>query len=180
MATRTRPPSRHRSLLVASVALAVAMLGAACSASSPETSGAATGALLPASATALPEFDPARFSVLLEQLRGKPVVVNVWASWCGPCIIEAPHLAAAAREFQGRVQFLGVDVLDQIGPARAFIRRYGWSYPSVFDPSAAIRNDLGFIGQPETIVLDGTGKRVFTQSGAITLEVLRKELSSLG
>src|SRR5438094_202055 len=61
--------------------------------------------------TALPQLDPARFRQLLAQLRGKPVVVNIWASWCGPCIAEAPDLAAAAREFQGRVQFLGVDVL---------------------------------------------------------------------
>jgi len=89
-------------------------------------------------------------------------------------------MAAAGREFQGLVQFLGVDVLDQLGPARAFIRKYGWNFPSVFDPTAAIRNDLGFIGQPVTLVLDGSGKRVFTQSGAITLDVLRKELTPLG
>ena len=158
----------------------MALLAAACSASSSLQGPPPKGALLPSSPTALPEFDPTRFHELLGQLRGKPVVVNVWASWCGPCVVEAPDLAKAARLFQGRVQFLGVDVLDQLGPARAFIRKYGWSYPSVFDPQAAIRNDLGFIGQPETIVFDRTGKRIFVQSGAITLDVLRKELTPLG
>ena len=94
--------------------------------------------------------------------------------------MEAPDIAAAAREFQGRVQFIGVDVLDQLGPARAFIRKYGWTFPSVFDPTAAIRNDLGVIGQPVTLVIDGSGKRVFTLSGAVKLDDLRKELTPLG
>jgi hypothetical protein len=50
----------------------------------------------------------------------------------------------------------------------------------VFDPTGAIRDDLGFVGQPITMVLDASGKRVFSHSGAITLEILRKELTSLG
>jgi thiol-disulfide isomerase/thioredoxin len=158
-------------------AVSVALLAASCSSSATSK---ATTASLPTTPTQLPEFDVARFHDLLGHLRGKPVVINVWASWCGPCVVEAPDLAAAAREFRGRVQFLGVDVLDELGSARALIRRHGWSFPSVFDPSAAIRDDLGFIGQPETIVLDGSGNRVFTQSGAITLEDLRKELAGLG
>ncbi len=166
----------QRGLLIGTL---IALLAAACSTTSGH-SPPPQGPLLPSSPTALPEFDPARFSELLAQLRGKPVVINIWASWCGPCLVEAPDLAAASREFQGKVQFVGVDVLDQLGPARAFIRKYGWSFPSVFDPQARIRTNLGFIGQPETIVLDRAGKRVFTQSGAITLDVLRKELATFG
>jgi len=126
-----------------------------------------------------PQFDPGRFHQLLAQLRGKPVVVNVWASWCGPCIVEAPGLARMARDFRGRVQFVGVDVLDQRGAAQAFIRKYGWIYPSVFDPPGAIRNDLGFVGQPVTVVLDSSGKRVFTWSGALSESRLRKELNEV-
>ena len=181
MESSTRRPGPPRPSLshLASLAVAVAVLTAACSAYGPRVSKTAPRPLLPASATALPQLDPARFRQLLAQLRGKPVVVNIWASWCGPCIAEAPDLAAAAQEFQGRVQFLGVDVLDQLGPARAFISRYGWSFPSVFDPRAAIRDDLGFIGQPVTIILDRAGKTVLAQSGSITLEVLRKELTAL-
>ncbi len=174
MTTRRRGPV----VLAIGTAILVAVFAAACSGSSPGATPT-SAVSLPASPTELPLFDPARFRDLLTTLRGKPVVINVWASWCGPCIEEAPDLARAARQFRGRVQFLGVDVLDQIGPARAFIRRFGWSYPSVFDPQAAIRNDLGFIGQPETVILDRSGRRVFTQSGAVTLEILRKELTSL-
>ena len=174
MTTRRRGPV----VLAIGTAILVGVLVAACSGSSPGTTPSAA-ASLPSSPTELPLFDGARFRDLLTTLRGKPVVINVWASWCGPCIEEAPDLARAARQFRGRVQFLGVDVLDQIGPARAFIRRFGWSYPSVFDPQAAIRNDLGFIGQPETSILDGSGRRVFTQSGPVTLEILSKELTDL-
>jgi hypothetical protein len=57
---------------------------------------------------------------------------------------------------------------------------YQWSYPNLFDPTAAIRNYLGLLGQSVTMVLDASGARVFTRTGPITLEVLRKELTSLG
>ena len=161
--------------------LALSVIAAACSRSGvhASTSGGPTASLLPTSPTELPELDPSQFGQLLVQLRGKPVVINVWASWCGPCIEEAPGLASAAREFDGRVQFVGVDVLDRLEPARAFIQKYGWIYPSVFDPAGAIRDDLGLLGQPVTIVMDATGKQVFARSGPIPLEVLRKELSDL-
>jgi cytochrome c biogenesis protein CcmG, thiol:disulfide interchange protein DsbE len=134
---------------------------------------------LPRSPTALPRFSPAQFRELLANLKGTPVVVNIWASWCGPCTEEAPGLAAEATRFRGRVQFLGVDIVDQLPPARAFIRKYGWSYPSVFDPTGAIRDDLGFIGQPITIVYDASGKQAFSWSGAIPEGVLRNAVEDV-
>ncbi|HYT78300.1 MAG TPA: TlpA disulfide reductase family protein [Actinomycetota bacterium] len=164
---------------LSAVAAAVLIVAAACSGASSGQATPPSGALLPKTPDALPQFSPAQFRQLLAQLRGRPVVVNIWASWCRPCIVEAPHLAAAAREFAGRAQFIGVDVLDRRAPARDFIRKYQWSYPSVFDPTAAIRDDLGFVGQPVTMVLDASGSLVFSQSGPITLEILRKELMSL-
>jgi thiol-disulfide isomerase/thioredoxin len=131
---------------------------------------------LPPSPTALPEFTPAQFQELLARLKGKPVVVNIWASWCGPCTAEAPGLARQARDFNERVQFLGVDIIDYVQPARAFIRKYGWPYPSVFDPKGAIRDDLGFIGQPVTLIFDATGRKVHSRSGPIPEEELRRAI----
>lgn len=160
--------------LLLGATLTVALL-AACTDAPASPGGPSSGAVeLPASPTALPLFSPAQFKQLLASLRGKPVVVNIWASWCGPCTAEAPGLARVAREFHGRVQFLGVDIIDHVPPARAFIRKYGWPYPSVFDPSGAIRDDLGFIGQPVTVVYDPSGKQAFVFSGPIPEEVLRK------
>jgi thiol-disulfide isomerase/thioredoxin len=162
------------------LASAGAMLLAACADAPPSAGGGSPATTsLPKSPTALPRFSPAQFGQLLSSLKGKPVVVNIWASWCGPCTAEAPGLAKVAREFQGRVQFLGVDILDQLPQARAFVRRYGWPYPSVFDPMGAIRDSLGFVGQPITIVYDASGEQAFSWSGAVDEDDLRTALKDL-
>jgi cytochrome c biogenesis protein CcmG, thiol:disulfide interchange protein DsbE len=132
--------------------------------------------MLPTDRLALPQIDPAGYEALLGELRGTPVVVNFWGSWCGPCIEEAPDLAAVAREYEGRVQFLGVDILDAREPARDFIRRFDWPYPSVFDPTGAVRDALGYVGQPITLVYDSRGELSFERTGAIDAEDLRREI----
>ncbi len=165
------------------LALLLAIVAAACAGSggpsAPKSTGSAASSLLPATPIALPEFDPAKFQRLLTELRGTPIVVNVWASWCGPCTREAPELATVSSEYRGRVQFVGVDIEDQLTLARAFIERYGWTYPSVFDPTGAIRNSLGLLGQPVTIIYDPSGKKVFTWSGATSAGQIRAELQKL-
>jgi cytochrome c biogenesis protein CcmG, thiol:disulfide interchange protein DsbE len=133
-------------------------------------------ALLPKNRLALPELDLARFQSLLAQLRGTPVVVNIWAAWCPPCRVEAPGLASIAREFEDRVQFLGVDILDNREDARSFILEFDWPYPHVFDPNAEIRDGLGYLGQPVTIIYDRRGNLVFDWEGAITEDMLRDEI----
>jgi thiol-disulfide isomerase/thioredoxin len=135
-----------------------------------------SASLLPSTPVALPDFTTAQFQQLLDQLTGTPVVVNVWGSWCPPCRAEAPDLANVAKAYHGKVQFVGIDILDQRGPARAFIREFGWPYPSVFDPEGEIRDGLGFVGQPITVLYDSAGKSVFVWSGAINREVLVEEL----
>jgi hypothetical protein len=74
------------------------------------------------------------------------------------------------------VQFLGVDMLDNRGAAREFIREFGWRYPSVFDPDGEIRNGLGYLGQPITIIYDRRGEVAFDFVGAVDLELLRTEI----
>ena len=69
--------------------------------------------------------------VLLAELRGYPVVLNFWASWCIPCKDEAPHFAAAARAHRGKVAFLGLDVQDFVPDARHFLGKLDVPYPSV-------------------------------------------------
>jgi thiol-disulfide isomerase/thioredoxin len=116
--------------------------------------------LLPTGRFALPVFTPDTFRELLDQLKGTPVVVNFWASWCGPCRQEGPGLSRVAREFGRRVQFLGVDLADRTPEAQVFIRDFGYPYPSVADPHKAIQASYGFFGQPVTLFIDRDGNRV--------------------
>jgi thiol-disulfide isomerase/thioredoxin len=132
--------------------------------------------LLPEDRLTLPEFNLARYEALITELRGAPVVVNFWGSWCPPCTAEAPDLAKVSKEYEGRAQFVGVDILDAREPARDFIVRYDWQYPSVFDPAGAIRDGLGYIGQPITLVYDRKGELSFEWNGVVTAEQLRSEI----
>lgn len=168
----------RRSLLAAAL---VALLAAACGGSSGETgaSGGAGAATLPSSPTELPDLDYAGYTQLLQELHGTPLVVNVWASWCGPCRDEAPTLARAAETYGDRVQFLGVDVLDARQDAVEFIRASGWTYPSVFDLDGEIRDGLGLLGQPVTLFYDGSGTLVDTHVGAIGPELLDERIAAI-
>jgi thiol-disulfide isomerase/thioredoxin len=140
---------------------------------------AASAPLLPAGPCDLPTFDLARFRQLLGQLRGTPVVVNVWGSLCGPCIYEAPQLARVARHYEGRAQFIGVDTNDLRPLARGFIVKHGYPYPSVFDPDRSILNGLKLRAPPDTLIFDASGKQVFLQPGPITEKILVRELTNL-
>jgi thiol-disulfide isomerase/thioredoxin len=140
---------------------------------------AADATLLPTDAFALPEFDLARYERLLGQLGGTPVLVNFWGSWCAPCRDEASHLAEAHREYGDRVQFVGVDILDARESARGFMREFGWTYPSVFDPPAAIRDGLGLLGQPVTLFYDAGGNLVDRWVGPIPVDELTKRLDAI-
>jgi thiol-disulfide isomerase/thioredoxin len=142
-------------------------------AGSSKSSGAAT---LPASPTALPTFSDDQFKTMLSGLEGGVVVVNVWASWCGPCIKEAPGLAQLSSKYGGSVQFVGVDIADQPAPARAFIRRFGWTYPSVADPQQEIKRGYGFLGQPDTVVYAKDGTILWQGSGAVDTANLQAQI----
>jgi thiol-disulfide isomerase/thioredoxin len=155
------------------VIVAVLLLTAS---AAPDRSTGSDGSLVPDSRVALPEYDLETFRRMIEELRGTPVVVNFWGSWCPPCRVEAPELAEAARRYAGRVQFIGVDILDNRGAARDFILASDWQYPSVFDPEGEIRDGLGYVGQPITLIYDRDGALAFEWNGVITLDLLAREL----
>lgn len=161
---------------MAATLAALALVAAACGGGEPPASD---GALLPSDPYELPDFDLATYEALLAELEGTPVLVNVWASWCGPCREEAPLLAAAHAEYGDRVQFLGVDILDEREAARRFMREFGWTYPSVFDASGRIRDGLGLLGQPVTLFYDASGELVTTWSGVLNEQILREGLDAI-
>jgi cytochrome c biogenesis protein CcmG/thiol:disulfide interchange protein DsbE len=116
---------------------------------------------------ALPTLDGGE-TLELASLRGRPVVVNFWASWCPPCQDEAPLLQQiAAEEGPGGVEFVGVSYNDTSDDARAFARRYGLGYRLVRDADDRVSRAWGVSGPPETFVLDGEGRAVAHFYGAI-------------
>lgn len=105
----------------------------------------------------------------LSTLRGTPMVVNMWATWCGPCRQEAPYLAAVAGQLDGKVGFLGVDVADpDPSAALEFAGAQHWTYPHVADPERRFSAALGVAGLPQTLLVDTDGRVVHRHAGAIT------------
>lgn len=104
-------------------------------------------------------------------LRDYPVVVNVWASWCGPCRFEFPHLQRAAAEYGKRVAFLGVDKQDSDAAASTFLREEPVPYPSYTDPDEAIAESIGAdLGLPDTAFYDRRGELVYLKQGPYSEE----------
>jgi cytochrome c biogenesis protein CcmG, thiol:disulfide interchange protein DsbE len=96
-------------------------------------------------------------------LKGYPVVVNVWASWCGPCLFEFPTLQKLSAAYGKRVAFLGVDSQDSTDEAMEFLGEEPVPYPSYSDPDEEIANEIGGLGLPVTAFYDRDGEFVFLQ-----------------
>ena len=105
-------------------------------------------------------FDGGTFKLSDALQTGKPVVLNFWASWCGPCADEAPVLQDAARRYGDRVTFVGVDVQDVDADAQAFMRKYGISYTSGSGNAGPISVQYGMRGVPETYFIAPDGRLI--------------------
>lgn len=116
----------------------------------------------------------------LDDLRGMPVVLNFWASWCGPCEDEAPLFADAARRFEDEILFVGVDVRDARSDAIAFVEEHDLHYLHVRDEGSKIYADYGLTGQPETFFISSDGEIVEHVAGPVFADDLERLLVRLG
>ena len=153
---RERPRDRRRLVLalVAVAIAAVAVTGAVLAVGNKDKAARVAASGSPNA----PQFsgtDPITGKrVSLAAYAGKPVVINIWASWCPGCNQEAADLRAFAAAHRGQAQVIGVDTQDTKGGARGFYRRWHWTRPSVFDPQGELAARLALQGLPTTIFLD--------------------------
>ena len=124
-------------------------------------------------------LDGASFSTA--SLEGRPALINVWASWCAPCVTEHPLLLDAARSHADELLLVGLVYHDTPDAARAFRSEYGnGGWPDLTDPDDRNALELGVTGPPETFFVDAEGVVRYRHIGPLTAEVLDAQLSALG
>ena len=133
---------------------------------------------------AAPEFRLKSFDggeVALADLKGKPVVLNFWASWCYPaCYEEAPLLEATWKKYQGRgLMMVGVVSQDKDANALEFLQRFGFTFPNAPDPGSKVSIDYGVYGVPETFFIDRHGRIAYKHVGAVTPAIMEAQVQSL-
>lgn len=113
----------------------------------------------------------------LEDLRGKAVFLNIWASWCPPCREEARELEVAWQNLKEKdTVFLGVNIQDTKQDAQDFIKQFGITYPNGRDPSGRIAVDYGVWGIPETFFIDPQGRITYKHVGTLGWPIIHSKL----
>jgi cytochrome c biogenesis protein CcmG/thiol:disulfide interchange protein DsbE len=142
----------------------------------PSASPTAIGAVAPAIELADLDGNP----ISLADLRGRPVVVNFWASWCGPCVEEFPLLRdAVARHAGSGLAVIGVVYADRSEAARGFLERNGATWPAAMDPGDRVAAAYGVIGPPETFFIGRDGTIVARQLGQFSAASLEEKLAAI-
>lgn len=138
------------------------------------------------------EYDPAPdFTVYtadgkpvkLSDMKGKPVVLNFWASWCPPCKAEMPDFDAICKEYDGKVTFMMVNLTDgereTVESARNFIHMMEYSFPVYYDTDMEASNTYGIQSIPTTFFIDAAGNLIAYGSGALEADVLRQGIGMI-
>jgi cytochrome c biogenesis protein CcmG, thiol:disulfide interchange protein DsbE len=116
----------------------------------------------------------------LAELRGRPVIVNFWASWCGPCVEEFPLLRAEAEEHTGDgLVVIGIVHQDREAAARAFMSRNGGTWPAAMDPDGRVADAYRIFGPPETYFIGRDGRIVARHIGQFTAASLEDKVAAI-
>lgn len=118
--------------------------------------------------------------VRLSDLRGKPVVLNWYATWCGPCRSELPEFQRAYEALHGEVVFIGVNLQESSGDATKFMDELKAHFPSILDQDGSVARQYRIVGMPSTFVIDREGVVRAVRSGAVDIVALKDMLASIG
>ena len=112
---------------------------------------------------------------------GRPMVINFWASWCGPCYVEAPFLEDAHRRYGDRVLFVGIQTQERDARAagRAFIERFDFTFPNVIDDDSRVSIGYGLFGVPETFFVRADGTVAYKHVGPVDARLLTERVEAL-
>ena len=171
---------RRRTLLLLALVGAAAMLLGTLAVGFTRDPGIVASPLVgkPAPPFSLATLDGGRVS--LAELRGRPVIVNFWASWCVPCRAEAPLLQAASVDYASRgLVVLGVIYEDSAENARAFMRQYGQTYAGLLDPDGRTALNYGVFGIPETYFIDPAGRILSKETGQLDAASLARQAEAI-
>ena len=128
-------------------------------------------------------YDPDGNAVTLESFRGKPVIINFWATWCGYCVMEMPDFQAAYEEFGDQIHFMMINVTDGFQEtetvARAFVAGRGFTFPVYYDLDLSAANAYGVGSMPVTYFIDAEGMAVAYGRGALDAASLRQGIDML-
>ena len=176
-----RPPRRWRvwsGVGVASAVLGVLALVLATVGSDTAPSSSTAGGD-PAPAFRLTDVRDESRSVSLDDFRGRPVVLNFWASWCVPCRKEMPALQEVSEDVQDRIAFVGVNHQDSRRDAVAFLDETGVRFPAAYDPEGGTATAYGLYGMPTTVFISPDGRILERHRGEISEAELRRVLERL-
>lgn len=126
----------------------------------------------------LPATTAAEFTAHIATV-DRPAVVNVWASWCLPCRSEAPLLNQAFAQYGDQVEFIGVDVQDNQGDAKAFLDEFGLGFDHFFDRNREVPNHYGGIGTPITMFFGPEGELLNIHNGVVDERTLALNIDEL-
>ena len=116
----------------------------------------------------------------LSNYKGKPVVVNFFASWCAPCGAESPVLDKVYRDYLPKgVSFVGVAVNDTESKALKFIEKHGLTFPAGLDKTGEIKDAFGVYGMPTTYFINGDGMISYLHPGAVTERLMQHEIDKM-
>jgi thiol-disulfide isomerase/thioredoxin len=114
--------------------------------------------------------------ITVAELAGRPLVVNFWASWCAPCLAEMPGFERIYQKYRGSVQFLGINLAEDVEPALAIVERTGVTYPLARDPRGEAFAAFGGVGMPTSIFIDADGLIIEMYPGDLTADELETRI----